>query len=220
MIAPPSPKPRPDWFALVAVTVLVVIHEILTAMNHRPNVFFIFGATLFWAGYVLIRACQDPGLFRTWGFRATNLLPASLAAALLFVVCSAGLAAYAWSCDFLRFPAHTWVLLLLYPFWGIVQQFVTLGIVVTNLQRVPGLNGRRLVVWLVGVLLFGLIHAYDPWLAFATAALEMAVIPLYWHFRNLWPLGVLHGWLGALFYLWVLNTDMWELTFAWTQRLP
>ena len=54
----------------------------------------------------------------------------------------------------------------------------------------------------------------------ATAALEMAVIPLYWRFCNLWPLGVLHGWLGALFYLWVLNTDMWELTFARMQNLP
>ena len=209
-----EPRPRPDWLALVAVTITVVIHEILTALNHRPNVWFIFGSALFWVGYAIVRARQDPAILRRWGFGVTNLLPASGAAALIFAVAAAALAAWAWWQDTLRFPAHALVLLFFYPIWGLIQQFVTLAIIVGNLQRLPGLEHRRWLVWLAGVLLFGSIHAYDARLAVATAVLEMAVIPLYWRFGNLWPLGFLHGWTGALFYLWGLNIDMWELTFG------
>jgi hypothetical protein len=209
-----APRQGPDWFALVAVTITVVIHEILTALNHRPNVVFIVSAALFWIGFAVVRARQDPAVLDAWGFRKRNLLPASVAAALLGFVSAAALAGYAWWHETLRFPAHTWVLLLLYPLWGLVQQFVTLGIIVGNLQRLPGWEGRRALVWLAGVLLFGLIHAYDARLAVGTAVLEMAVIPLFWRFGNLWPLGVLHGWMGALFYLWGLNIDMWDLTFG------
>jgi hypothetical protein len=202
---------------VVAISITVVVHEILTALDHRPNLFFICGATLFWVAYALVRARQDPAIVGRWGFRSTNLLPASMATALVFGVSAAALAAYAWWCQALRFPGHTWLLLLLYPLWGVIQQFLTLAIVVGNLQRVPGLDRRRPLVWLIGVLVFGVIHAYDPRLAVATALLEMAVIPLYWRFGNLWPLGILHGWMGAFFYLWGLNIDMWELTFL---RVP
>ena len=46
-------------------------------------------------------------------------------------------------------------------------------------------------------------------LVVATFVLELVIVPLYLWQRNLWPLGVLHGWLGGLFYLWVENRDLW-----------
>ncbi len=60
--------------------------------------------------------------------------------------------------------------------------------------------------------LFGLIHIYDWRLAVATFLFELAAIPLYLRYRNLWPLGILQGWLGVLFYLWVLHEDLWMET--------
>jgi hypothetical protein len=169
---------------------------------------------------VIVRRRQDPDIFRKWGFSTTHLLPASANAAVVFAVVATGLAVYAHLAGHLHFPPQTLLLMLLYPFWGITQQFVTLAVVVANLERIGGLDKRRPLVWLLGVLLFGAIHAYDPRLAVGTAVLEMIVIPLYWRYRNLWPLGVLHGWLGALFYLWGLNIDMWERTFVGAQTWP
>ena len=67
---------------------------------------------------------------------------------------------------------------------------------------------------LLGSAIFALVHVYDWRLAAATFGLELAVIPLYLRNRNLWPLGILQGWLGALFYLWVLNIDVWAETFG------
>src|SRR6202043_1949175 len=68
-----APRRGPDWFAVVAVTITVVIHEILTALNHRPNVLFIVSAALFWVGFALVRARQDPAILDAWGFRKKNL---------------------------------------------------------------------------------------------------------------------------------------------------
>jgi hypothetical protein len=48
----------------------------------------------------------------------------------------------------------------------------------------------------------------------ATIALEAVFVLLYFRERNLIPLAVVHGWLGAFFYLWVLNVDLWRETFG------
>jgi hypothetical protein len=210
----PSPRERPDWLALAAVAITILVHEILTSLDPRPNLVLIVGASLFWVGYVVVRAWRDPEVFRKWGFRSANLGPACVAAASVFAVFAAGLAIYAAVTGIFRFPPHTLVLMLLYPAWGVIQQFLTLAIVVGNLERVPGLGSHRVVLWLLGSVLFAVVHLYDPILAGGTLVLEMVIIPLYWRYRNLWPLGVLHGWLGALFYLWVRNMDMWERTFS------
>ena len=62
-------------------------------------------------------------------------------------------------------------------------------------------------VFVAPALVFGLLHAIDWRLVLATFLLELVIVPLYLRHRNLWPLGLLHGWLGGLFYLWVLKAN-------------
>jgi hypothetical protein len=207
-----GPPSRPDWIALAGVAVTIALHFVL--QSGGPNPWFIGGACLFWAGFVAIRARQQPGAFRAWGFRADNLARASLLPALLFAVIAAGFAAYGLWRGHFRFPLHALPLFLLYPVWGVIQQFLALGIVVTNLERIDALRGRPALIVLIGALIFGAVHADDPRLAAGTFALELVVIPLYLRDRNLWPLGMLHGWVGGLFYLWVLNRDLWAENFG------
>jgi len=159
-----------------------------------------------------VRALQKRSVFRQWGFRTDNLLRAAALSAILFTFAAAGLAGYAGFQGTLRFPPHMLLLLLLYPLWGIIQQFLALGIVIGNLERFPGLGRRKSLLVLLGAILFGLIHFYDIRLLVGTFLLELATIPLFLKYRNVWPLGVLHGWLGGLFYLWVLNRDLWADT--------
>ena len=116
-------------------------------------------------------------------------------------------------------PAHALLLFLIYSVWGVIQQFLMLGVVASNLERIEVLNQRKALLVLIVALIFGLIHASTPprlntRLVVATFVLELVIVPLYLWQRNLWPLGMLHGWLGCLFYLWVENRDLWVERFG------
>ncbi len=207
----PSPS-RPDWFALGGVILTIALHLVL--QTGGPNPYFIAGACLFWAGFVAVRVRRQPGALRAWGFRSDNLAVSSRLPALLFVLTAAAFAGYALWRGHFRFPLHALPLFLLYPVWGLVQQFLALGIVVNNLERIGALAARPVLLALIAAAVFGAVHADDLKLAAGTFALELVLVPLYRRDRNLWPLGVLHGWVGGLFYLWVLNRDLWAENFG------
>ena len=77
--------------------------------------------------------------------------------------------------------------------WGLVQQFLVLAVVASNLERLDGLRGRPALLVLVVSAGFGLVHALNFRLVAATFLLELLIVPLYLKHRNLWPLAVLHG---------------------------
>jgi hypothetical protein len=184
-----SPERKPaDWIALGGVVLTVALHFVLQAGG--PNPYFIAGACLFWTAFVVVRARRHPGAFREWGFRGDNLARASLLPALLFTVSAAGFAVCAAARGHFRFPLHALPLFLLYPVWGTIQQFLALGIVVNNLERIDGLERQPALVALIAAVIFGAVHAHDLRLAAGTFALELVLVPLYLRERNVWPLGV------------------------------
>jgi Type II CAAX prenyl endopeptidase Rce1-like len=203
---------RPEWLALAAAAVTAVL--LFTPVADAPGSVFIGGACLFWTGFVIAWSRRDRAAFRRWGFRADNLWQASALTAAAFAAAAAGLAGYAAVRGTLRFPLHALPLFLVYPLWGLTQQFLMLGVVTRNLERVGGLGRRPAVLVVVVALLFGLLHAFNLRLVVATFLLELVAVPLYLRHRNLWPLGVAHGWLGGLFYLWVEGRDLWVERFG------
>jgi hypothetical protein len=200
---------RPDWAGLIGVAATAALNFAFMEAGPRSSPAFIAGTCVFWVLFVIVRVSRDKRILRTWGFRADNLWEAALIPAAVFALGVAGCGAYGFWYGTLHFPGHALVLLLLYPVWGVIQQFLVLGVVVGNLERLRILRARKPLLILIGAILFGLVHAYDPRLVPVTFLLELLIIPLYFKDRNLWPLGVLHGWLGVFVYLWVLNRDLW-----------
>lgn len=203
---------RPDRVALAGAAVTAVLS--FTTLADAPGSPFIAGACLFWAAFVAVRARQDKDAFRRWGFRTDNLRAASAAAAVAFVAGAAVLAAFAAWHGRLRFPAHALLLFPVYSVWGLIQQFLMLGVLASALESVEGLRRRKALLVPIIAVLFGALHAGNVRLMVATFCLELAIVPLYLGYRNLWPLGLLHGWLGGLFYLWVENRDLWAERFG------
>jgi hypothetical protein len=105
-------------------------------------------------------------------------------------------------------------LFLVYSLWGLTQQLLMLGIFTQELERIEPLRQRKVLLVLLVALVFGLIHSFNMRLVVATFLLELAIVPLFLLYRNLWPLGLLHGWLGGLFYLWVEGRDLWVERFG------
>ncbi len=170
---------------------------------------FISLASLSWIGYIFWRVRQDSFLWVTWGFRRENLRAAFFWPTIIFVIGVVLMAWYGTVNGRMLWPGHILVLLLLYPLWGILQQFLVQALGVANLMTLFPKQGW-IVALPVGVVLFSLVHYPDGWLLMlATAVMACLFIPCYLRDHNLWPLGLYHGWLGTFFYLWVLGRDPW-----------
>lgn len=72
----------------------------------------------------------------------------------------------------------------------------------------------KLLATVTAALLFGAVHLPDLRLAAATCLLGAVFTLIYLRWRNLWPLGLYHGWLGVFFYYWVLRRDPWAEMFG------
>ena len=171
---------------------------------------FIPVATLGWGAYVVYRARTDNRFVGEVGLTSTRLGPAFRDATLVALGATALMAGLGARQGSLRLGGDLIPLFLLYPIWGVVQQLLVQGMVAANLSRVPGGLGSPYAVTPVAAALFGAVHVPNWRLTGATFALGLAFTPLYLHHRNLWPLGLYHGWLGALFYAWVLDRNPWR----------
>ena len=173
------------------------------------KVVFIAVAAAGWVTYVLVRWRRDPAVLREWGFRKENLLPATAASLAVLFVVGGGMFYLRTLRNPLWLPRNFWVTLALYPLWGTVQQFLMNGIVARNLaRRVP-----PAATVLLTAVLFAVAHAPDGALMGLTFAAACIWVPVYLRWRNLWPLGVCHGLLGAIAYYVLMGRDVWlELT--------
>lgn len=174
---------------------------------------FIALASVTWVGYIVWQVRRDPTRWKSWGFRTDNLRQAFYWPSVLFVVSGLVMAWYGVLTERVLWQDHMLFLLLLYPLWGLLQQFLVQALGVQNLMKLfprPGL----VLAMPVGVVLFAVVHVPNWRLMLATGLLACFFIPFYIRDRNLFPLGLYHGWLGTFFYLWVLGRDPWVSVFG------
>ena len=199
---------RRAWAEPLAVVATAALHPIAKHAWGAQGP-YIVAAVLGWSFYVALRVRTDGRALRAWGLSSDGLRPTVRLAALL-AVCGAGLlAGIAYGRGSLRFHTDMIPLALLYPVWGVVQQLLVLGMVVANLMSSCRTLSRSLIVVPLAGLLFGAVHLPDPRLTVATAAMGALFAAVFVRHRNVWPLGVVHGELGVLFYFWVLERNPW-----------
>lgn len=208
----PTPKHTPRWQEVVAVVATGVFHIVFQSLDLKG--LFIALASISWIGYVVWRVRQDPSIWVKWGFHTKNLSAAFFWPTMIFLIGVSLMAWYGLVNGRVLWKGHIFVLLLLYPLWGILQQFLVQALGVANLMALFPKQGW-LVAMPVGVILFSLAHFPDGLLlTVATGVMAALFIPCYLRDRNLWPLGLYQGWLGTFFYLWVLGRDPWVDVFG------
>jgi len=199
------------WLEFLAVMMTGILHLISKSFGAKG--LFIALAGVSWIGFIIWRVRQDSSLWVKWGFQTKNLSAAFFWPTVIFVVGVSLMAWYGLANDRLLWQGHIVFLLLLYPLWGILQQFLVQALGVANLMTVFPKPGW-MVAMPVGIVLFSLIHFPNGLLMLATGLMAGLFIPCYLRERNLWPLGLYHGWLGTFFYLWVLGKDPWVSVFG------
>lgn len=170
---------------------------------------YVLVAVVVWAVYIVFRQIHKPGILKYWGFRTDNFIATAgpiWPIALLSVIAFFMIGHYQGT---INMSWHLIPVLMFYPLWGTIQQFLLIALVAGNLQ---GMQERIPVVVIIlsSAILFALVHYPIRWLMGGTFLLALFYGYVYLHQKNLYVLGIFHGWLGALFYYTVLNKDPFQ----------
>lgn len=170
---------------------------------------FLLCAFAAWSVHLARQIRREPAIWEQWGFRREHFGAAFVRAGVVFIVGAIALAGIAIHRDEFVMHWHLLLLLVVYPLWGLLQQFLLQALLTRNLiNGAPWLRSPWRVIPL-SASLFALAHWPDTILMGATLLLGLVFTPIYLRWRNLWPLGLFHGWLGALTYFWLLGRDPW-----------
>jgi hypothetical protein len=194
---------RPNWLELGLLLGLGT-GNVAVDLFGLPKTPLIVGGLALWVVYLAARLRRDPGALHAWGLRTDNLRPAAREAAAVTVPVAGVMVVYGLARSHLPPPSGFWVILGLYPVWGLAQTFLLNAMLARNLRTVLP---ERLVVALASVL-FSLSHAPDLEIMALTLLVAPVWLVLYRRHPNLWVLGVAHGLLGTLAFFAVLGRDV------------
>lgn len=168
---------------------------------------FVVVSILAWFAYVIYRYKKDKYVLKDWGFRWDNfksaiklMLPfAIISVALFFIV--------GYMQGTINMTWHIIPLLITYPIWGSIQQFLTIGLLAGNLNECKSVRFNKALIIFITAVFFSIVHYPSVWLMIGTFILALFYGYVYLKAKNIYVLGLFHGWLGALFYYTVVNQD-------------
>lgn len=168
---------------------------------------FVLVAGLGWLFYLIWNIVKDKNLRRDWGFKSDGfggsfrvlLLPSLIVVALAFV--------YGYFREHLILNWHILPVLVLYPIWGTIQQWLVICLFGNNLREQSKIP--ILMVYLLTASLFGIIHYPSFLLIVGTFTMSLVYLFTFTKYKNIYVLGLFHGWLGGIFYYFVLGRDAW-----------
>jgi uncharacterized protein len=198
----------------IGAVILTALLQPVFVMLLRQRALFILLALVAWAIYLVGRCRTERGAFREWGFRKEGLAAAFAATTLFALAALLVMGGLALAHHTLVVCWPMLVLLALYPIYGLFQQLLLQGVFVRAVTASATGVWPKIGATLLAAILFGAIHLPDTKLVIATFVLGLIFTPIYLRWRNLWPLGLYHGWLGVFFYYWLLGRDPWAELFA------
>lgn len=210
--APPQDALGANWHEVVWVVMTGLLHLLISNVLELQAVFIAVALTG-WIAYAVWRSRRDPEAPGRWGFRRRGLFATLVATSLFASVAGVAMAWVGHRRGTLGYESAVLPLFLLYPAWGLVQQSLVQALVAGNLRRSTTWASSTCIIVPFCAVLFGLVHMPDWALVAATFTLGLVFTPIYLRWRNLWFLGIYHGWLGALFYVWVLGRNPWAALF-------
>lgn len=177
--------------------------------------FYISGACLFWLVYVILRYKSNNSILRYWGFKKENfrkafllLLPFTMIG--IFVIIIFGLVHNQYMLNWHIIPVF-----FLYPVWGLIQQFMIAGLIAGNLISINSIHFKNYQVVLLTSIVFSLVHYPYSFLMIFVFFMQLIFTLVYIIWRNLWALGLIHGWIATFLLYYTLERDLWLELFAW-----
>jgi hypothetical protein len=196
---------RPCYGELAAILLAGLGHILVELGFSGPAAtFYNIAVSLSFLGYLVWRIRRTPSVFRVWGFRSDNLIPAAIAQLRFLAVAVGVLIALALFTELPGLPRTFWFTVALYPVWGIAQQFALQNLIANN---ITGMLSRPIAIVLVAALLFAISHYPRLELVALTFLAGTFFTLIYRKQPNLWAVGTAHGLLGSMTFYIVLQED-------------
>ena len=87
------------------------------------------------------------------------------------------------------------------------MQFLTIALLAGNLKDLKKVKLKKNLIILTTAIVFSAVHCPSLWLMLGTFVLALFYGYIYLKAKNIYALGLFHGWLGALFYYTVVDQD-------------
>jgi uncharacterized protein len=189
---------------------------------------FIVTVIVLWIIYIINRYLNVNNILKEWGFRFDNFwtiirskrfyIPALAAVSAMFLI--------GYLQNTINLKKEILYIMSLYPIWGTLQQFLLIGLVVGNLDRLADhlpenkrKSWHKPAILLGAAILFAAIHAtikVGNWWMLVGGTFLLAVYYgwLYRKEKNLFVLGLFHGWLAAIIFYTLVGRDVWKEFFV------
>ncbi|HZJ74190.1 MAG TPA: CPBP family glutamic-type intramembrane protease [Perlabentimonas sp.] len=197
------------WFEISAVALTGICKFLLVNIFDLQQL-FIAASILFWGIYIIYRKKRNKDILQYWGFTQTNFLKTFKMVGIFALILIGLFTANAIFKQYQLLDIHLLYVLLLYPIWGLIQQFMMMSLVLGNLIDMSSKKVPEFVYALIVSILFSAVHFPSIILMIITFALALYYSQVFLRYRNLYPLGLFHGWIASFFYYYVLNFDSWE----------
>lgn len=175
---------------------------------------FIILVTASWLTYVIYQSKRNPGILTYWGFRVDNLRTVLMTILPFGLVCVVGCTVVGYFQNTINLTWHIIPILILYPIWGTIQQFLLIALTAGNLYDIRNERVPKGAIVLPSAILFGLVHYPFSWLMLGTFVLALFYGYVYLKERNIFALGIFHGWLGGIFFYTIVGRDPFLETFG------
>ena len=175
--------------------------------------FYIAGISLFWLIYIFYRFSVNRNILSFWGFKKEFLKKTIIFLSPLVFLSIIVSILYGYFKNGLLITWSIIPILILYPMWGIIQQYLMLGIISQSLLTILEAERKRFVIIFLVSFFFGLIHYPTYFLMIFTFIMEVVFITVYFKWRNLWAIGIAHGWIATFLLYYVLERDLWTELF-------
>ena len=197
------------WIEIAAVIATGLLKYVFTDWFNLRS-FYIGAVCIFWIVYIYRRYRVNKQILQQWGFRKDHFRQTFLFITPFALVMVAAIAWYGIYYNAIFLNWHVIPVFIFYPAWGIIQQFLMLSLVAGNLQLISKVKITTPQIILLTSVVFALVHYPVIPLMVFTFFMELIFLIAWFRWRNLWPLGLYHGWVASLLLFFVLGRDLWN----------
>lgn len=168
---------------------------------------FVVVACIGWVVYIILRFRWNRNVLDRWGFSFSRFWKSAGATAPFAAV------GFGFCIVFGVFGTQSvvnWNLvaaLVLYPIWGLIQQFLLVALLADNLRELSHDRVGEFSVVALSAVLFAAVHVPSVPLIVATTFLGGVTTAIFFRYRCIWTAGIFHGWFATLFYYLVMGED-------------